>query len=59
MLQIIYFLDLIELNSVTVKGVFVSIINCFRSYGMTVSFLNHNLISLTCDGTAVMIGEKQ
>ena len=53
------FLDLVKLDSVTARGIFDYIIVCLHSYGMTDSFLSNNSISLTCDGAAVMIGNKR
>ena len=52
------FLDLVELDSVTTRVIFDCMIDCLHSYGMTHSFLSNNSISLTCDGAAVMIGNK-
>lgn len=52
------FLDLIELDSVTAIGVFTSLLHCLHSYGITEEFLKRNLVSLACDGAAVMLGSK-
>jgi hypothetical protein len=46
------FLDLIELEIVTAKGIFDSSLECLQSAGMTESYL----ISVVCDGAAVMSG---
>ena len=52
------FLDLVELESVTAKGVFDCLLNCLNSYGITEEFLKKNLVCLACDGAAVMLGCK-
>jgi hypothetical protein len=46
------FLDLIELETVTAKGIFDSLLECFQSVGMVESYL----IIVACDGAAVMFG---
>jgi hypothetical protein len=46
------FLDLIELETVMTKGIFNSLLQCLYSVGMTESYL----ISVACDGAAVMFG---
>lgn len=53
------FLDLVELEGVTAKAVFDSLINCLHSHGITDTFLSNNLTSFTCDGAATMIGKKK
>lgn len=50
------FLDLIELDSVTASGIFSSLMSKLEALGFTEDFLRHNLVSLTCDGAAVMFG---
>jgi len=52
------FLDLVELESVTAKGVFDSLLSCLHSYGITEEFLKRNLVCLACDGAAMMLGCK-
>ncbi|KAK0048443.1 E3 SUMO-protein ligase [Biomphalaria pfeifferi] len=52
------FLDLVELESVTANGVFASLLHCLHFYGLTEDFLRRNLVSLACDGAAVMLGSK-
>jgi hypothetical protein len=46
------FLDLIELETVTAKGIFDSLLECLQSSGMTESYL----IRVACDGAAVIFG---
>jgi hypothetical protein len=50
------FLDLIELETVMAKGIFDSLLECLQSIGMTESYLKSYLISVACDGAAVMFG---
>jgi hypothetical protein len=50
------FLDLIELETVTAKGIFDYLLECLQSVGMTESYLKSYLISVACDGAAVMFG---
>ncbi|XP_065662819.1 uncharacterized protein LOC136085442 [Hydra vulgaris] len=52
------FLDLVELESVTAKGLFVALIECLHSYGMKDEYLENYLFSVACDGAAVMLGCK-
>ena len=52
------FLDLIELQSVTARGIFNSLLATLLSYGMTEEYLRNNLICVACDGAAVMVGRK-
>lgn len=53
------FLDLVELEKVTAEGVFDSLLQCLYSYGMTDEYLKKYLVSLACDGAAVMLGCKK
>lgn len=52
------FLDLVQLESVNAKGIFTSLLNCLHSYGIMDDYLRQHLISVTCDGAAVMLGNK-
>ncbi|XP_065675728.1 E3 SUMO-protein ligase KIAA1586-like [Hydra vulgaris] len=52
------FLDLVELESVTAKGLFDALRECLHSYGMKDEYLKHYLVSVACDGTAVILGCK-
>ena len=52
------FLDLVELEKVTAEGVFDSLFKCLHSHGMTEDYLKKYLVSLACDGVAVMLGCK-
>ena len=52
-------MDDLGMMDVTVRGIFDCMIDCLHSYGMADSFLSNNFISLTCDGAAVMIGNKK
>jgi hypothetical protein len=47
---------LIELNDVTVTGIFSSLICHLQSIGMTEEYLNDHLVSVACDGAVVMFG---
>ena len=51
-------MDLVELEKVTAEGVFDSLLKCLHSHGMTEDYLKKYLISLACDGAAVMLGCK-
>jgi hypothetical protein len=52
------FLDLIELKDVTAKGIFESLLQSLDLYGMTEEYLKKYLVSVACDGAAVMLGSK-
>ncbi|XP_065668012.1 E3 SUMO-protein ligase KIAA1586-like [Hydra vulgaris] len=52
------FLDLVELESVTAKGLFVALLECLHSYGKKDEYLKNYLVSVACDGAAVMLGCK-
>ena len=52
------FLDLVELEKVTAEGVFDSLLKCLHSHGMTEDYFKKYLVSLACDGAAVMLGCK-
>jgi hypothetical protein len=52
------FIDLIELDDVTVTGNFSSLICHLQSIGMTEEYLNGYLVSVACDGAAVMFGSR-
>jgi hypothetical protein len=52
------FIDLIELNNVTANRIFTALISHLESLGMTEQFLTENLVSLTSDGAAVMLGPR-
>jgi hypothetical protein len=47
---------LIELDDVTATGIFSSLICHLQSIGMTEEYLNDYLVSVACDGAAVMLG---
>jgi hypothetical protein len=49
---------LIELDDVTVTGIFSSLICHLQSIGMTGEYLNDYLVSVACDGAAVMCGSR-
>uniref|UniRef100_A0A8C8RJZ3 HAT C-terminal dimerisation domain-containing protein n=1 Tax=Pelusios castaneus TaxID=367368 RepID=A0A8C8RJZ3_9SAUR len=53
------FLDLVELESVTAKGVFDALLGCLKFHGITEEYLKDYLVSLTCDGASVMLGCKR
>ncbi|XP_065662771.1 E3 SUMO-protein ligase KIAA1586-like [Hydra vulgaris] len=57
-LPINLFLDLVELESVTAKGLFVALLECLHSYGMKDEYLKNYLVSVACNGAAVMLGCK-
>jgi hypothetical protein len=48
--------DLIELDDATATGIFSSFICHLQSIGMTEEYLNDHLVSVACDGAAVMFG---
>jgi hypothetical protein len=50
------FNDFIELEDVAANGIFIALISHLDSLGMAEEFLTENLVSLTCDGAAVMFG---
>ena len=52
------FLDLVELEKVTAERVFDSLLKCLHSHGMTEDYFKKYLVSLACDGAAVMLGCK-
>ena len=52
------FLDLVEPEKVTAEGVFDSLLKCLHSHEMTEEYLKKYLVSLACDGAAVMLGCK-
>jgi hypothetical protein len=53
------FIDLIELDDVTtVTGIFSSLICHLKYIGMTEEYLNDYLVSVACDGAAVMFGSR-
>ena len=52
------FIDLVELENVTAKGILDSLLGCLKSYGMTEEYLKISLISVACDGAAAMLGRK-
>ena len=52
------FLDLVELEKVMAEGVFNSLLKCLHSHGMTEDYFKKYLVSLACNGTAVMLGCK-
>jgi hypothetical protein len=50
------FIDSIELDDVTANGIFTALISYLEFLVVTEEFLTENLVSLTCDGAAVMFG---
>jgi hypothetical protein len=50
------FLDLIELEDVTTKGIFSLLLQHLQTFGMTEDYLSEHLVSVVCDGAAVMLG---
>jgi hypothetical protein len=52
------FIDLIELDDVTAIGIFFSLICHLQSIGMTQEYLRDYLVSVACDGAAVMFGYR-
>jgi hypothetical protein len=52
------FIDLIELEDTTANGIYKSLMFRIESLGFTEGFLKENLVSLTCDGAAVMVGSR-
>jgi hypothetical protein len=52
------FIDMTELDDVTANGIFTALISHFESLGRTEEFLTENLVSLTCDGAAVMFASR-
>lgn len=52
------FLDLIELSDVTAKGIFSSLLSRLELLGISEDYLRGHLISVTCDGAAVMFGVR-
>jgi hypothetical protein len=46
------------LEDTTAKGIYKSLMSPIESLGLTEEFLKENLISLTCDGAAVMLGSR-
>jgi len=52
------FLDLVELENVTAKGIFDALLECLTFHGITEEYLKDYLVSVTCDGASVMFGCK-
>jgi hypothetical protein len=52
------FIYLIELHDVTAIGIFSRLIYRLQSIGMTEEYLNDYLVSVACDGAAVMFGYR-
>jgi hypothetical protein len=50
------FISLIELDDVMVTGIFSALIFHLESIGMTEEYLNDYVVSVACDGAAVMFG---
>jgi hypothetical protein len=51
------FLDLIELQSDKENGLFQALLDCLQLYDMKKLFCSY-LVSVTCDGAALMLGRK-
>jgi hypothetical protein len=51
-------IDLIELEDTTANWIYRSLVSRIESLGLTEGFLKENLVSLTCDGAAVMLGSR-
>ncbi|KAJ8865554.1 hypothetical protein PR048_033074 [Dryococelus australis] len=56
--QLNLFTDLIELECLTAKGIFSSLMSHLQSLEFNEEFLSEHLISLTCDGAVVMFGSR-
>ncbi|XP_028592483.2 peroxisome biogenesis factor 2 isoform X1 [Podarcis muralis] len=50
------FLDLIELQDTTARGILSSLISHLESLGISEDYLKEYLLSVTCDGAAVLFG---
>jgi hypothetical protein len=50
------FLDFIELQDVTAKGIFISFLQHLQPFGITEDYLSEHLVSVACDGADVMVG---
>jgi hypothetical protein len=53
----VIFFYLVELQSVTAKGIFQALLSCLQLCSMKKLF-NFYLVSVVCDGAAVMLGYK-
>jgi hypothetical protein len=47
---------LIELDDVSANGIFASLLQHLNSIGISEEYLGNYLVSVTCDGAAVMMG---
>jgi hypothetical protein len=52
------FLDLIELEIVSVKGIVDILLDCLQSYGMTGNYLKTHLVCVACDCATIMMSIK-
>ncbi|XP_060093811.1 E3 SUMO-protein ligase KIAA1586-like [Heteronotia binoei] len=52
------FIALMELEDVTANGIFSTLMSQLESLGFTEDFLKENLVSLTSDGAAVLLGSR-
>lgn len=52
------FLDLIELSDVTARGILNSLISHLECLGLSEDYLKEYLLSVTCDGAAVLFGVR-
>jgi hypothetical protein len=50
------FLDLTKLEGVIAKGIFSSLLQHLQPFGMTEDCLDERLVSVACDGAALMLG---
>jgi hypothetical protein len=57
-LSVFFFFYLIELQSATANEIFQVLLDCLQLYGMKTTFLSSYLVSVECDGAAVMLGYK-
>jgi hypothetical protein len=49
---------LIELEDVTAKDIFSSLLQHLQPFGMKENYLSEHLVSATCDGAAAMSGNR-
>lgn len=52
------FLSLVELTALSASGILKDLLNELNRLGLSADFIKNNLISITCDGAAVMLGKK-
>ncbi|XP_050507956.1 E3 SUMO-protein ligase KIAA1586-like [Diabrotica virgifera virgifera] len=52
------FLDLMELENVTSRGIFNAVMKCLEGHKIDENVLKSRLVAFACDGAAVMLGGK-